>query len=91
MTDSPIQTKIDRILDRIKDSGSGLSLAQLGLVKKVRVSADKKKLILFLKGMSGSKTCCAIMNFTVLEDLESRMKQEFQREFPGFEIFLANA
>ncbi len=90
MTDNLIQIKIDQILDRIKDSGSGLSLAQLGLVKKARVSGEQKKLILFLKGISGNKACCAIMNCAVLEDLESRMIQEFQKEFPGFEICLAN-
>ena len=90
MTEPLIQAKIDRILDKIKDPGSGLSLAQLGLVKKIRVSMEQKKLTLFLKSMSGPKACCAIMNYAVLETLESQMKQAFQREFPGFEICLAN-
>jgi len=90
MTDPIVQAKIDRILDSIKDPGSGLSIARLGLVKKIRVSMEQKKLTLFLKSISDPKACCAIMNYAVLEKLELQMKQSFQREFPGFEICLAN-
>ena len=91
MADRKIQEKIDGVLDRVKDSGSGLTLAQLGLVKKVRVNEEQKKLVLFMEGMATPKACCAVMNLAVLNDIEARMKAEFQKEFPGFEICLANA
>nr|WP_319396180.1 hypothetical protein [uncultured Desulfobacter sp.] len=90
MTDPFVQATVDRILDHVKNPESGLSLAQLGLVKKVRVSAEQKKLTLFLKGISGPKACCAMINYVVLEHLELQIKQAFQRDFPGFEICLAN-
>lgn len=91
MADNNVQEKIDKILDRVKDTGSGLTLAQLGLVKKVRFNGDQKKLTLFLEGISSQKACCIAMNLTILGDIEARLKSEFQKEFPGFEILLTNA
>lgn len=91
MADNNIQEKIDRLLDRVKDTGSGLTLAQLGLVKKVRFNENQRKLTLFLEGISSQKACCAAMNLAILGDVETRLKDEFKKEFPGFEILLANA
>ena len=91
MADNTIQAKIDKILDQIKDTGSGLSLAQLGLIKKVRLNENQKKLTLFLEGISSQKACCIAMNLAILGDVETRLKDEFQKEFPGFEILLTNA
>ncbi len=41
---SIMKEKIDSVLDRVKDPESDLSVAQLGLVKKVRYSEDNKLL-----------------------------------------------
>ena len=91
MADSTIQEKIDQILDRVKETGSGLTIAQLGLVTRVRINNEKQTLTLFLKCLTTPKACCAVMNLAVLGDVEAQLKKAFQAEFPGFEIVLANA
>jgi len=80
--------KIDSILDRVKDPESDLSVAKLGLVKKIRYSAKENLLYVFTDFVSHSPGCttCAsiamIISATILKNLEA----EFQKEFPDLTI-----
>lgn len=85
-----IQKKLDDILDRVKEEQSGMSLAQLGLVQRIRHHEKEKRLTLFLKPMGRSKACCSVMNMAFLENLEKKIEMEFKKEFPGFSLGFAN-
>jgi metal-sulfur cluster biosynthetic enzyme len=80
--------KIDAILDRVKDPESDLSVAELGLVKKVRYSEDHDLLYVFTDFQSRSPNCvsCAgiamALSATILKNLEA----EFRKEFPDLAI-----
>ena len=86
--DAGMIARIEAILEKVKDPESGLSVAQLGIVKKVRYSADPGILYLFTDFGShrpGCVTCAGIamaLSATILKNLE----KEFRKEFPGLEI-----
>jgi metal-sulfur cluster biosynthetic enzyme len=84
--DDIIQKKIDRVLDRIKDPQSGMTIAQLGLVGKIRYVEKSRKLIVFLNRLGKGKTCCATLNIVLLADFETAIKESLETEFPQFSI-----
>jgi metal-sulfur cluster biosynthetic enzyme len=42
-----MKEKIDRVLDTVKEPETGLTMAQLGFVERVRYYEEKKKLTVF--------------------------------------------
>jgi len=86
--DAGMITRIDAILEKVKDPESGLPVAQLGIVKKIRFSEDPGILYIFTDFVShlpGCLTCAGIalaLSATILKDLE----KAFRDEFPNLEI-----
>ena len=80
--------KIDAILDRVKDPESGLSVARLGLVERVRYNEQKQEIYIFTDFQShcpGCVTCAGIamaLMFTIMKNLEGK----FRKEFPHLSI-----
>ena len=78
-----MKDKIDSVLDRVRDPESGLSVSELGLVKKLRYSEEKKHLYVFTDFQShqpGCFTCAAIASLvsaTIRKNLEDELKKEF--------------
>jgi len=83
-----IRQKVDAVIDRVKDPESGLSVADLGVVTKVRYSEEQQHLYIFTDFNShrpGCVTCAGIalaLMATIIKDLET----EFQKEFPELTI-----
>jgi len=84
--DDIIQKKIDKVLDSIQDPQSGMTIAQLGLVGKIRYVEKSQKLIVFLNRLGKGKSCCAALNMVVLADFEKTIKEGLEKEFPQFSI-----
>lgn len=89
-TDSDVQTKIDAVLDRVKDKQSGLTVAELGLVKKIRFVKNSRRMIICFATMGKSKACCSVLNMAILSDLEKALRDEFQILFPDHLIQFRN-
>ncbi len=81
-----IQQKIDKVLDQITDVQTGMTVAQLGLVKKIRLVAESQKLIVFLNRLGHTKACCATLNMAVLAKIETSIKEGLESEFPCFSV-----
>jgi len=73
-------------LDHIKDPQSGMTIAQLGLVGKIRYVKKTQKLIVFLNRLGKGKTCCAALNLVLLADFEKVIKDGLEAEFQKFSI-----
>ena len=84
--ENTIQEKIDGVLDRIKDPQTGMTIAQLGLVKKIRYVEKRRKLIVFFKRLGHGKACCALLNMAMLTDFENLIKEGLKVQFPDFSI-----
>jgi len=84
--DAEMIKKIDAVLDRVKDPESNLSIAQMGLVKKLRYVEKNKKLYVFTKEPSAPAACCTIIAKLLQTTIADRLTQEFQKEFPELAI-----
>lgn len=80
--------KIDRVLERVKDPESGLSIAQLGLVKRFRYREGEKKLFVFTEVYPHLPKCitCAAIAKTIVSTIFRDLTTELQREFPGLTV-----
>jgi metal-sulfur cluster biosynthetic enzyme len=85
--------KIDAVLERVRDPESGLPVARLGIVKRVRLSEKEKKLYVFLDTYGHLPKCvtCAAIAQTVLAGIARDLNEAFGKEFPGFEVVVLPA
>ncbi len=82
-----IRRKIDAVLDRVKEPESGLSIAQIGLVEKLRYSEKDKTLIVFTSFIKPNHHyCCTVLQGLLLSSTIQRLTEEFQKEFPDLSI-----
>jgi len=80
--------KIDAVLERVKDPESNLSIAQLGLVKRLRYSEKEKKLYVFTNVYQHLPKCvtCAAIARTIVATIIRDLTAEFEKEFPELAI-----
>jgi len=81
-------TKIDAVLDRVKDPESELPVSRLGVVKRIRYNEDLKKLYIFTDFYSHLPKCatCAAIAKTLASVIVRDLTKEFQTEFPDLTI-----
>jgi metal-sulfur cluster biosynthetic enzyme len=84
--DSEMINKIDAVLDRVMEPESNLSIAQLGLVKKLRYVENKKTLYIFTRDPTAPPACCTIIANLLQTTISEKLIQEFQIEFPDLTI-----
>jgi hypothetical protein len=79
--------KIDAVLDRVKEPESGLSIAQLGLVDKLRYNPTRKRLYIYTSTIRHNrKQCCTIIQGLLLSGTLNSLIAEFQKEFPDLAV-----
>ncbi|MGA7145861.1 MAG: hypothetical protein WBY47_15280 [Desulfobacterales bacterium] len=82
-----MKQKIDAVLDRVKEPVTGLPVAQLGLVERLRYSEEKKKLFVMLNAQNRrTPKCCKIIQGLLLSDILQALTEEFNKEFPELDI-----
>ena len=82
-----MKQKIDAVLDRVKEPTTGLSIAQLGLVRRLRYIESKKKLVVFFSTTHQHvPKCCKIIQGLLLTDILKALTEEFTKEFPELTI-----
>ncbi len=83
-----MKRRIDSVLDRVKDPESGLSVSELGLVKKLRYSEEKKHLYVFTDFQAHQPGCftCAAIASLVMSKIRNDLENVFNNEFPDIEI-----
>lgn len=80
--------KIDAVLEKIKDPESGLPVAQLGLVRRVRYSEKEKRFYIFTDAYRHLPHCvtCAAIAETIIATIVRDVTAEFQKEFPDLSV-----
>jgi metal-sulfur cluster biosynthetic enzyme len=82
-----MKQKIDSVLDRVKEPESGLSIAQLGLVERLRYNEQKKKLSVILSTIRPNRhQCCTVLQGLLISGTLSALTEEFKKEFPELTI-----
>ncbi len=86
--DEEMKRKIDAVLDRVKDPESGYSVAELGVVTRLRYNDEKKELYIFTDFAAhepGCLTCVGIASM-IRNSIERWLTEEFGKEFPGVSV-----
>ena len=83
-----MQSKIDLVLDRVKDPESGLPVSHLGIIKRLRYNEARQDLYIFADFYSHSPGCLACQGIAaaVVDGIKRRLLAEFQAEFPELTI-----
>lgn len=79
-----MKRRIDDVLDRVKDPESGYSVAELGLIHRLRYNDEKRELYIFADFVShqpGCMTCVGIAS-VIIDGIRRRLLEEFATEFP---------
>jgi metal-sulfur cluster biosynthetic enzyme len=78
--------KIDSVLDRVKEPESNLSVAELGIIQKLRYNESKRALYIFANTYGSRKACCYLITKLIESDVMNRVKNELKKEFPELAI-----
>jgi len=89
MTQTMIQ-KIDNVLDRVIEKESNLSVAQLGLVERIRYSGKQNKLYVFTKAILSTHGCCTLLALLQQSDTLQDLEEQFKKEFPEHWVQIVN-
>ena len=85
--DSAMKEKIERVLDTVKEPATGLTIAQLGFVERVRYSEAKKKLMVFSCNFKPHhKSCCTALQGMLISGTINSLTEAFQKEFPDLAV-----
>ena len=84
-----MKAKIDSVLERVKEPESNLSIAQLGLVDKLRYNPTRKRLYIYTSPIRHNrKQCCTILQGLLISGTLNSLIAEFQKEFPDLAVEL---
>lgn len=80
--------RINALLDRVKDPVSGLSVSQLGIVRRVRYSEGSNTLYVFTDFESHLPDCRSgsLIARDVAERIARDLIVEFHLDFPGLDV-----
>ena len=82
-----MKEKIDKVLNTVKEPETGLTMAQLGFVERVRYSAEKKKLMVFSCNLKPNhKYCCTVIQGLLISGTINSLTEAFQKEFPDLTV-----
>lgn len=86
--DPAVQQTIDDILSRVRDPESRLPIAQLNLVRRVRVSDEYRVIYLDIPFDEHTPGClaCAGIAMTIVHGIRRELTREFEAAFPGWTI-----
>jgi metal-sulfur cluster biosynthetic enzyme len=82
--------RIDGVLDRVREKESQLTIAQLGLVERVRYDDTRNTLLVFTRAMHRTHGCCTLLALVQQSDTLESLEAAFRAEFPEHWIRLVN-
>ncbi|MFP3959468.1 MAG: hypothetical protein ACLFUM_06925 [Spirochaetaceae bacterium] len=86
--DEEMKRAIDAVLGRVKEPESGYSVADLGLVSRLRYNEGRKELYVFTDFGSHQPACmtCVGIASMIRNTIERRLTEEFAKELPGVRV-----
>jgi metal-sulfur cluster biosynthetic enzyme len=85
--DAAMKEKIDNVLDTVKEPETGLTMAQLGFVERIRYSEKQKKLTVFSCNLKANqKLCCTVIQGLLISGTKNALTEAFQKAFPDLAV-----
>lgn len=85
-----MRAKIDKVLERVKEPETRLSVRDLQLVRKLTYGAAEKTLLVVMDNPEARQKCfcTGMVTSVVRRGLMRELAQEFQKEFPDLKVEL---
>ncbi len=83
---SEIKRKLVRILDQVKDTDGGMSIAQMNLVAGIKQNRETKELKVYMYKLQPAKVCCVVFQMGADSATELLLKKEIEKEFPDSSV-----
>jgi len=80
--DKKMIRKIDAVLDRVQDAECKLSIAELGLIRRLRYIETKGKLLVYTNPLGSTHGCCSMIGAAHFSATVDRITAELEQEFP---------
>jgi len=87
-----VREKFDAILARVKEAQSDLSLAELGLVKKLTYFEPEKTIVAYMSFAPydpSSCPACSVVDDMMKSSIERDLKEAILEDFPGWNVEFA--
>ena len=84
--DKKMIRKIDSVLDRVQDAESKLSIAELGLIQRLRYSEAQRLLLVYTNPLGPTHGCCSLIGAAHFSATVDRLTTELEREFPDLKV-----
>ena len=82
-----MKEKIDLVLDTVKEPETGLTMAQLGFVERIRYNEEKRKLTVFSSNLKPNrKSCCTVIQGLLISGTINSLTDAFQKAFPDLTV-----
>ena len=84
--DKSMIRKIDSVLNRLQDAESKLSIAELGLIQRLRYSEAQRLLLVYTNPLGPTHGCCSLIGAAHFSATVARLTTELEREFPDLKV-----
>ncbi len=78
--------KLQQVLDRARDPVNHQTIAELGLVERIRYDRDGARLVVFFHALRPGKVCCSLINDMVLNSIKKILADDLKSEFPDLSV-----
>ncbi len=81
-----MKQQLQKVLDSVKDPVYHQSIAELGLVERIRFDEAGARFIVFFRASRPDKACCSLINDMVLHSIKKNLADGLKKQFPGLSV-----
>lgn len=81
-----MNSRLQQILDCTREPVNNQSVAELGLVQRIRYDRAGRRLIVFFHAPRYQRICCAMINGMVLHSTKKILAENLRKEFPDLAV-----
>ena len=85
-----MRNKLAEILDKVKEPENGMSISQMGLVAGIKHNNKTNEFSVYMYTLETAKACCMVFQLNAYAAIETLLKTEIEKEFPGNKVVFKN-
>ncbi|GBD90682.1 hypothetical protein BMS3Abin04_01399 [bacterium BMS3Abin04] len=85
-----MRNKLAEILDRVKEPENGIPLSRMELVAGIKYNYKTNEFSVYMYTLETVKACCMVFQLNEYAAIETLLKTEIEKEFPGNKVVFKN-
>lgn len=85
-----MRNKLAEILDRVKEPENGMSVNRMELVAGIKYNDKTNEFSVYMYTPETAKACCMVFQLNAYAAIETLLKAEIEKEFPGNKVIFKN-